>query len=106
MDRFPSRANRTLFRQISAGLGLILLAGCSRANRIPPAVEIRTVDRVVEVQRPCAVTIPARPAKLQRPLPTDTTALAAILGAKLLELMGPGGYVDRADAALQSCTKP
>lgn len=86
-------------------VAVLLLAGCARTN-VPPAVEIRTVTKTVEIQRPCAVSIPARPTKLARPLPTDGTALAAILGAKLLELMGPGGYVDHADAALKTCTKP
>jgi len=106
MARFPLESNRVCFPQISAAFGLILLAGCSSTNRTPPAVEIRTVEKVVEVQRPCAVTVPARPAKLARPLPTDTTALSALLAAKLLEYSGAGGYADRAEAALAICIKP
>lgn len=106
MGRFPLTLNSTRFRQFSAGFGVILLAGCASTNSPPPAVEIRTVTKTVEVSKPCPVTKPARPAPLARPLPTDAIALAAMLGSKLLEWSGSGGYGDRADAAIDTCTKP
>lgn len=82
----------------------LLLAACGANPNARPAVEIRTVERVVEVAKPCPVTKPDRPAKLSRPLPSDSVALAALLGAKLLEYDGPGGFADRALAALNTCT--
>lgn len=82
----------------------LLLTACGAATP-PPAVEIRTVETVKEVQRPCPVTKPVRPTPLARPLPADLTQLAATLGAKLEEYAGPGKYADRADAALTTCTK-
>ncbi len=103
-----------ILREIDAGLPwgfaavflvlvVLILAGC--ATTAPPVgVEVRTVEVVKEVQKPCPVTAPARPAPLPRPLPADAAALAAALGAKLAEWAGPGGYGERADAALRTCT--
>lgn len=85
---------------------LFALTACATTGAPPPAVQIRTVTRTVEVSKPCPVTKPVRPAPLARPLPTDAVALAAMLGSKLLEWSGPGGYGDRADAAIGQCTKP
>lgn len=83
----------------------LLLTACG-TDRPRPAVEVRTQTVVKEVQRPCAVTIPQRPAPLAKPLPTDAVKLAALLGAKLVEWAGPGKYGERADAAIRECTKP
>jgi hypothetical protein len=91
--------------RLAVSLATILLSGCG-SQLPPPAVEIRTVTKTVEVQRPCPVTRPARPAPLARPLPTDAVALAALLGSKLLEYSGAGGFADRADAAIRQCTTP
>lgn len=85
-------------------VALVALSGC--AGSPPPAVEVRTVTVTKEIQRPCAVTIPARPAKLSRPLPSDPVALAAALTLKLMEYAAPGGFADKATAALTTCTKP
>lgn len=85
---------------------LALLSGCATTSAPPPAVEVHEVTRTVEVMRPCQVTIPTRPAALPKPLPTDGVALAAELALKLAEYSGPGGYADRADSALRTCTKP
>ena len=82
----------------------LLLAGCG--PRPEPGVRVETVEVLVEVQKPCPVTKPARPAPLAKPLPTDAVQLAALLAGKLLEVMGPGGYVERADAAIERCVKP
>lgn len=81
-----------------------MLAACGADTGARPAVQIKTVERVVEVAKPCPVRTPTRPAKLDRPLPADSVALAALLGAKLLEYDGPGGFADRALAALNTCT--
>lgn len=85
---------------------LITLAGCTKPDVPPPAVRVVTVERVVEVQKPCAVTIPVRPAPLAKPLPVDAVSLAAVLALKLGEWSAPGAYGDRADAALKRCAKP
>lgn len=82
---------------------LLLLAGC--ATDTTPGIEVRTVEVVRETQRPCPVTKPTRPAPLERPLPADSVALAALLGAKLAEWAAPGGYGERADAAIEICTR-
>jgi hypothetical protein len=85
---------------------LLALAGCSGRVAPPaPGIQVREVVRTVEVQRPCVATIPERPAKLGV-LPKDAIALVAVLGAKLAEWSGAGGYGERADAAIRRCTKP
>lgn len=83
----------------------IALTACATTQTSPPAVEIRTVVKTVEVAKPCPVTIPERPAPLARPLPADAVRLVALLGAKLVEWAGPGGYGDRANAAIETCKK-
>lgn len=105
MTRFPLTMNSPLLWRFSAAFGVISLAGCAGSNSPPPAVQIKTVERVVEVAKPCPAKKPDRPAKLVRPLPTDAVALAAVLGAKVLEYDGDGGFADRALAALDICTK-
>lgn len=85
---------------------IALLSACATTNVPPPAVQIRTQVVTKEVQRPCSVTKPVRPAPLTKPIPTDAIALAAALALKLAEWSGPGGYGDRADAAITTCTKP
>lgn len=71
----------------------------------PPAVEVRTQTVIKEVAKPCPVTKPVRPAPLAKPLPTDLARFAATVLAKLTEWSGPGGYGDRADAAIATCQK-
>lgn len=82
--------------------GGLLVTGCSTTGN-PVRTEI--VERVVEVQKPCAVEKPARPAPVG-PLPTALEAVAAILGAKLKEYTAPGGYADKAEAAIDECITP
>jgi hypothetical protein len=84
----------------------LFIGGCAGDNCPPAAISDHTVVRTVETMRPCAVAIPARPAPLALPLPTDAVALAATLALKLREWAGPGQYGDTADAALKTCTKP
>lgn len=82
-----------------AVVALLALAGCKTAE---PGVEVRTVTKIVEVQRPCPGVAPDRPAPLG-PLPTDAVKLAAVLGAKLAEWSGPGAFADRAEAIFSRC---
>jgi hypothetical protein len=91
---------------IVAAATVFLLAGCNDSR--PESAGTKVVYQRVEVpvQRPCPVTRPAKPLPLARPLPIDPARLVDLLAAKLLELMGPGGYVERADAAIATCTKP
>lgn len=63
-------------------------------------------DVLKEVPRPCPVTKPPRPAPIAKPLPTAPRALIDVLTAKLKEVLGAGGYVDQAAAALDICTRP
>lgn len=84
----------------------LFIGGCATDGGAPPAVEVHTVTRTVEVPRPCGVAKPVRPAPLITPLPTDAVALAATLGLKLREYAGKGQYADQADAAIATCTKP
>lgn len=93
-------------RQYIAIVAALALPACATTSGPPPAVEIRTQVKTVEVQRPCSVTKPVRPAPMTKPIPTDAIALAAALALKLTEWSGPGGYGDRAIAAIDSCTKP
>lgn len=93
--------------QLAVLVAALTLSACGAADTgARPAVEVKTVTVYRDAQRPCAAKKPERPGKLVRPLPTDTTALAALLGAKLTEYDGSGKYADRADAAIDLCTKP
>lgn len=83
----------------------LFASGCATDQSGPPAVQIQTVTHTVEVQRPCAVTKPVRPAPLARPLPDDMGRLLALVSGKLAEWSGPGGYGERAEAAIGTCTK-
>ena len=92
-----------------AGFGIMIIVTCvtltSCATPEPGGrVEFREVLK--PVRAPCPVTKPTPPAPLAKPLPTSPARLVDLLTAKLLELMGPGGYVERSSAALDICTKP
>lgn len=91
---------------VTAITATLFISGCATDGAPPPAIDVHTVTRTVEVQRPCGVAIPARPAPLAMPLPTDAVALAAVLGLKLREWSGPGQFGDQAEAAIRTCTKP
>lgn len=93
-----------LFRAAPLLLGLLLASCNDHPQSVGERVVYQTVDR--EVPRPCPVTKPVRPAPLARPLPTDPGALVSLLAAKLKEWAGAGGYGERAEAAITTCTKP
>lgn len=79
---------------------LALLSGCGTDGQTH--VEYRTVEVTKEVARACPVTVPDRPAPIGT-LPTDLEPLVAALGAKLKEYSAPGGYADKAEAAILTC---
>lgn len=83
----------------------LIVPACTRTP--PPASATRVVyqDVVKEVSRPCPVKAPQRPGPLARPLPDSPGRVIDLLAAKLKEWAGDGGYGDRADAALKTCTK-
>jgi hypothetical protein len=93
-------------RQLFAALLCLALAACGGDPPQSPGMKVEYQTVVKEVQRPCPAKKPARPAPLARPLPTDAGALASLLAAKLLEWAGKGGYGERAEAALEVCTRP
>lgn len=82
---------------------MLALTGCATTQ---PAIKTIYQEVKVEVPRPCPVTKPVIPDKLERPLPTDPARLIDLLVAKLTEWAGPGGYGERADAAIETCVKP
>ncbi|WP_305096497.1 hypothetical protein [Croceibacterium aestuarii] len=83
---------------------LLLTLPAAMCDTPEPGIEVRTVTKVVEVQKPCPGTVPVRPAPLGK-LPTDLAALAAALGAKLAEYAGEGQYADQAQAYFETCSK-
>lgn len=83
---------------LALGLGLSACAGKPK-----PAIDIKFVEVVVEVQKPCPGEKPVRPAPLARPLPSDLGQLAATLAKKLAEYSDPGNYADQADAFVDRC---
>jgi hypothetical protein len=83
----------------------LALAACDE-HPATPGQSVIYRDVLKEVPRPCPVTAPTRPAALARPLPTDPGALVSLLAGKLKEWSGEGGYAERAEAAIQICTRP
>lgn len=80
-------------------LAPIALAACQTAE---PGIEVRTVEVVREVQKPCPGTPPVRPGPLGPLMATAEAALAQTL-AKLAEYSAPGQYADQADAYVEAC---
>ena len=79
-------------------LGLIL-TGCQTSE---PGIEVRTVEVVREVQKPCPGTPPVRPEPLGPLMATAEAALAQAL-AKLGEYSAPGQFADQAMAYVAAC---
>jgi hypothetical protein len=78
---------------------VLALAGCSTDQ---PGIQIRTVEKIVEVQKPCPGKPPVRPAPLD-PLPGNLTAALAQTLATLAEWSAPGKYGDQAEAYVAAC---
>jgi len=89
----------TLSRIMVAGVALSTLAACHHTQ---PGVEIRTVEKIVEVQRPCPATAPERPAPLGELPEHAQQALAQALAA-LAAYSAPGMYADQAEAWFSAC---
>lgn len=86
-------------------LALIFLVALPACATTEPAIKVEYREVLKEVQRPCPATKPTKPKSLVRPLPKDAGRLVDLLVAKLTEWAGPGGYGERADSALDTCTK-
>lgn len=80
-------------------LAPLALAACQHNQ---PGIEIRTVEKIVEVQRPCPATAPERPAPLGELPEHAQQALAQALAA-LAAYSAPGMYADQAEAWFQIC---
>lgn len=93
-------------RIAAASVILLCLPAAMCGERPEPGIQVRTVEVIKEVQRPCPVTKPVKPAPIAKPYPSDAVQLAALLALKLAEYAGPGGYAERADAAIERCVKP
>ncbi len=84
-------------------IAVLALSACAKPT--PPATQIKIQRETVEVMRICPETFPKRPGAIGA-LPSDLQKLAAVLGAKLMEYAGPGGYADRVEAAHGACSAP
>lgn len=78
---------------------LMILNACQHTE---PGIEIREVEVVREVQKPCPGTVPTRPDPLGALADTAEAALAQVL-AKLGEYSGEGMYADRAESYFETC---
>lgn len=79
--------------------GLLFIAACQTAE---PGIEVRTVEVVREVQKPCPGKPPVRPTPLGPLMATAEAALAQAL-AKLAEYSAPGQFADQAEAYVEAC---
>lgn len=80
-------------------LAILALTACATDQ---PGIEVRTVEKVVEVQKPCPGKVPVRPAPLGE-LPATLPAALATTLAKLAEWSAPGKYGDQAEAYFKTC---
>lgn len=82
-----------------AVVAALALAACSHNE---PGIEVRTVEVIKEVQKPCPGTVPTRPTPLGPLAETTRAALAQVL-AKLTEYAGEGQYADQAELYFETC---
>ena len=85
--------------KVIQALALLALSAC---NHTQPGVEVRTVEKIVEVQRPCPAVRPERPPPLGK-LPEHAQAALAAALAALAAYSAPGMYADQADAWFDAC---
>lgn len=83
-----------------ACLAVLFLTGCTTSPE--PGIEVRTVEVLVETQKPCPATRPVLPGALGA-LPDDARAALAKALAKLAEYSGDGQYADRAELYFDTC---
>ncbi len=88
-------------RPLISALALIL-CGCAGTKEAPPIVRIETVEVIREVPVPCPAIRPQRPAPAAIQS-DDLETIAPLLAAKLIEFVGPGGYVDQSEAIFDLC---
>ena len=81
---------------------LLLTLTAGMCSNDQPGIEVRTVEKVVEVQKPCPGKPPVRPAALG-PLPSNLAGALAATLAKLAEWSAPGKYGDQAEAYFKAC---
>lgn len=89
-------------RGVKLSLTTAALAMLSACQTTDPGIEIRTVEVVKEVQKPCPGKPPIRPTPLGPLMATAEQALAQVL-AKLAEYSAPGQFADQADAYVEAC---
>jgi hypothetical protein len=80
-------------------LAPIALAACQTTES---GIEVRTVEVVKEVQKPCPGIAPVRPGALGPLMSTAEAALAQVL-AKLAAYSAPGQYADQVDSYIEAC---
>ena len=102
MRLFVPYSSTTLFARFSAGLALVLVAGCAGSSTPPPAVEIRTVtvDRVVAVQCVKLSDLPPEPAKIGNRLTGDASRDLDMTAASAVRLRSWGLVLN---AMLRAC---
>jgi hypothetical protein len=92
-------AYETQTRLMIMATAFVTLNACSHSE---PGIEVRTVEVVREVQKPCPGTPPVRPGPLGPLMSTAEAALAQAL-AKLAEYSAPGQFADQAEAYVEAC---
>lgn len=85
--------------KLSLTAAALALAACQHTE---PGIEVRTVEVIREVQKPCPGIPPVRPGPLGTLKASAESALAQVL-AKLAEYSGAGQYADRAEAYVEAC---
>lgn len=101
-------SNQALVRRRSAkgitmrALTLPVLLALAACQHNQPGVEVRVVEKLVEVQKPCPGIPPERPEPLGSLPQHAATALAHVL-AKLAEYSAPGQFADKAEAYVAAC---
>lgn len=81
---------------------MVLALPAAKCQTTEPGIEVRTVEVIKEVQKPCPGIVPARPGELGQLAASAEAALAQAL-AKLAEYSGEGQYADQAESYFEAC---